>query len=93
MINFMDDFHVLLHLANEKDYLHAWATKGSVVAGYQFRLFNWWVVFYVKKELPIAPQWIFLLGLQLHLYRLDCLQMIASRFGRILVLIMPLCIK
>ncbi|KAK3184522.1 hypothetical protein Dsin_031808 [Dipteronia sinensis] len=30
MISFMDDLHVLLHLANEKDYIHAWAREGRV---------------------------------------------------------------
>lgn len=40
MISFMDDFHVLLHLATEKDYLHAWAREGRIVAGCQFCLFN-----------------------------------------------------
>lgn len=36
MINFMDNYHVLLHLANERDYVHAWAQEGRVVAGCQF---------------------------------------------------------
>ncbi|KAK2652286.1 hypothetical protein Ddye_012142 [Dipteronia dyeriana] len=35
----------------------------------------------MNKELSIAPQWIFLLGLPLHLFRLDCLQSFATRFG------------
>lgn len=56
MISFMDDFHVLLHLANEKDYLHAWAREGRVVASCQFCLFNYSVNFDVKKEPSIAPQ-------------------------------------
>lgn len=33
MISFMDDYHVWLHLANEKDCLHAWMREGRVVAG------------------------------------------------------------
>lgn len=41
MVSFMDDFHMLLHLANEKDYLHAWAREGRVVVACQFQLFNW----------------------------------------------------
>lgn len=84
MVIFMDEFHVLLHLANEKDYLHAWAREGRFVAGCQFRLFNWSVDFDVNKEPSIAPQWIYLPGLPLHLYRMDCLQILASRFGRFL---------
>lgn len=40
MISFMDDHHVLLHLSNEKDYVHAWAREGASMAGYNFRIFN-----------------------------------------------------
>ncbi|XP_042958005.1 uncharacterized protein LOC122293494 [Carya illinoinensis] len=84
IISFMDELHVLLHLANEKDYLHAWAREGRYVAGCSFRLFNWTADFNVKKEPSIAPQWIYLPGLPLHLYRMDILQIFASRFGRFL---------
>lgn len=68
MISFMDEYNVLLNLANEKYYLHAWVRERRVVAGCQFHLFNWTVVFYVKKESSIASQWIFLSGLPLLLY-------------------------
>ncbi|KAF5445102.1 hypothetical protein F2P56_034180 [Juglans regia] len=84
MISFMDNYHVLLHLANEKDYVHAWAREGRLVAGCQFRLFNWSVNFDVNKEPSIVPQWIYLQGLPLQLYRLDCLQSFANRFGKFL---------
>ncbi|XP_035546552.1 uncharacterized protein LOC118348611 [Juglans regia] len=84
MISFMNDFHVLLHLANEKDYLHAWAREGRVVAGVPFRLFNWSMGFDLEREPSIEEQWIFLPGLPLHLYRLDCLQSFATRFGNFL---------
>lgn len=33
MVSFMDNFQVLLHLANERDYIHAWAREGRVLAG------------------------------------------------------------
>lgn len=32
----------------------------------------------------IGPQWIYLPGLPLHLYRMDCIQILATRFGRFL---------
>lgn len=35
-IKFMDNYHVLLHLANEKDYVDTWTQEGRVVAGCQF---------------------------------------------------------
>lgn len=56
MISFMDDFHVLLHLANERDYLHAWVREAWTVAGCQFHLFNWSVDFNFKKEPSTAAQ-------------------------------------
>lgn len=40
--------------------------------------------FDVHKKPSIAPQWIFVPGLPLHLYRLDNLQILASRVGRFL---------
>lgn len=55
-----------------------------MVASCQFQLFNWTVDFDMHKELAIAPQWIFLPRLPLHLYWLDCLQILATRFGRFL---------
>lgn len=63
MISFMDDFHVPLHFANARDYLHAWAREGRVVERCQFRLFNWLVDFDVKKDPSIIVQWLFLTGL------------------------------
>ncbi|KAK1549214.1 hypothetical protein Q3G72_014050 [Acer saccharum] len=89
MISFMDNHHVLLHLANEKDYIHAWAREGRVVAGCQFRLFNWSANFDVNKESSIVPQWIFLLNLPLHLYRLDCYRVLLLDLVDSLGLIMP----
>ncbi|KAI9169549.1 hypothetical protein LWI28_013929 [Acer negundo] len=84
MISFMVNHHVLLHLANEKHYIHAWAREGRVVAGCQFQIFNWSANFDVNKEPSIVPQWIFLPDLPLHLYRLNCLQSFATGFGRFL---------
>lgn len=59
MITFIDKFYVLLHLANKRDYLHAWVREVRVV-GCQFRLFNWSIDFNVRKESSVVVQWIFL---------------------------------
>lgn len=80
-ISFMDAHHVLLHLANEKDYLHAWAREGRVVAGCAFHLFNWNIDLDVQKEPLIEAQWIFLPGLPLLFYRLDYLQIFGNFLG------------
>lgn len=45
IVNFMDKQPVLLDLASEKDYLHAWAREGRMVARCCFSLFNWTVDF------------------------------------------------
>ncbi|XP_042959294.1 uncharacterized protein LOC122294521 [Carya illinoinensis] len=83
-ISFMDEFHVLIHMKNERDFVHGWAREGRTMEGLPFRLFKWTKDFDVQKESPLAPQWIFLPGLPMHLYRIDFLQIIATRFGRYL---------
>lgn len=65
MVDLMDNFHVLLHMANKRDYLHAWAREGHIVTCFQIRLFNWSVDFDVNKEPSIVVQWIFLPSLPL----------------------------
>lgn len=52
--------------------------------GQSFRLFKWTKDFKLHHELPLAPQWIFLPELMIHLYRKDCLQIFATHFGRYL---------
>lgn len=52
--------------------------------GIHFRLFKWTKDFDPCKESPLAPQWIFLPGLPLHLYHRDFLQIFATRFGHYL---------
>lgn len=56
MLSFMDKVHMLLHLVTERDYIHAWAWEGRVVAGCQFKLFNWSIDFDTRKESSIATQ-------------------------------------
>ncbi|CAI9774664.1 unnamed protein product [Fraxinus pennsylvanica] len=84
IISFMDSSHVLIQLRNEEDFLHTWARERRSIAGSVFRLFKWTVDFDIYRESSTAPQWIFLPGLPLHLYRVDCLKILASRFGRYL---------
>lgn len=49
-----------------------------------FRLFRWTKVFDLHAESSLAPQWIFLPGLPFHMYKTDCLQILAMRFGHYL---------
>jgi len=51
------------------------------MCGSNFWLFRWNKDFDLSKESPLAPQWIFLPRLPLHLYCTDCLQILATRFG------------
>ncbi|TXG59223.1 hypothetical protein EZV62_013796 [Acer yangbiense] len=83
-ISFMDDYHVLIHMKNERDFVHGWTREGRIMEGNSFRLFKWTKEFDVKKESTLAPQWIFLPGLPMHLYRMDFLQILVSHFGRYL---------
>lgn len=64
--------------------MHGWAREGRVMEGNLFWLFRWTKDFDLRKESPLAPQWIFLPGLPMHLYHRDCLQIFATRFGRYL---------
>ncbi|CAI9769655.1 unnamed protein product [Fraxinus pennsylvanica] len=84
VVSYMDASHVLVKMNNEGDFLHAWAREGRFVAGASFRLFKWTPDFDLHRESSLAPQWLFLPGLPLHLYRQDCLRILASRFGRYL---------
>lgn len=61
-----------------------WAREGRVIDGCTFRLFRWTKNFDLKKEPSIAAQWIFLPSLPMHMYRVDCLSILATRFGRFL---------
>lgn len=54
MISSMDNHHVLLHLALERDYLHAWAHEGRMVIGCNFWFFNWSIDFDTQKEPEMA---------------------------------------
>ncbi|KAK1578171.1 hypothetical protein Q3G72_028139 [Acer saccharum] len=83
-ISFMDDYHVLIQMKNERDFVHGWTREGRTMEGISFRLFKWTKEFDLHRESPLAPQWIFLPGLPMHLYRRDCLQIFATRFGRYL---------
>lgn len=64
--------------------MYAWAREGCMVAGCNFHLFNWTDDFDVQKESVTATQWLFLLGLPLIFYILDCFQVIAARFKKFL---------
>lgn len=70
---FMNDFHVLLHLNNERNSLHAWTWEGKVVARCQFWMFNWSLDFDVQKVPFGVAKSLYLPGLPLQLYRLDFL--------------------
>ncbi|XP_040996161.1 uncharacterized protein LOC121242352 [Juglans microcarpa x Juglans regia] len=83
-VSFMDNYHVLVQMGSERDFVHGWAREGRTMDGYSFRIFCWTREFDLKAELDVAAQWVFLLGLPMHLYRKDCLQSLASRFGRYL---------
>ncbi|CAI9763515.1 unnamed protein product [Fraxinus pennsylvanica] len=54
-----------------------WSTSSGNIA-------RWTKEFNLEKEPSLAAQWIFLPGLPLHLYRVDCLQILATSFGRYL---------
>lgn len=68
-------------MQNEEDFQHAWTRKGRLVVGASFRLFKWTLDFDFHRESLLAPEWIFLPGLPLHLYQPVCLRILIVRFG------------
>lgn len=84
LISFMDEYHVLIQLQSERDFVHAWMRVGHVIDECVLKLFRWTKEFDLYVESSLVPQWIFLLGLPLHMYRANCLQILATRFGRYL---------
>lgn len=40
-VSVMDDFHLLVQLKSEWDFIHRWACEGRIIAGCVFRLFRW----------------------------------------------------
>lgn len=80
----MEDYHVLVQMASERDFVPGWAREGQIIEGCSFCIFRWTKDFDLHEEPSMAAQWIFLPGLPMHLYRRDCLQILASRFGRYL---------
>lgn len=83
-ISLMDDYHVLIQMKNKRDFVHGWAHEGKSMHGYSFRLFKWTKDFELHRESPLAPQWIFLPSLPIHLYKCDCLQIFVTRFDKYL---------
>lgn len=81
-IGFMDGHHALVHMRLERDFVHGWAREGRSIDGCGFQIFRWMKDFDVRKGSSLAPQWIFLLGLPLHMYHSDVLQILATQFGR-----------
>ncbi|CAI9784432.1 unnamed protein product [Fraxinus pennsylvanica] len=55
-ISFMDEFHVLIQLNNETDFLHVWAREGRSLMGAKFSIFKWTPDFDMKSEPSIATQ-------------------------------------
>lgn len=73
VMSVMDDFHVLVQLKSERDFIPGWVREGRIIAACVYRLFRWTKEFDLKKESSLAPQWLYLPGLPMHMYRSDCL--------------------
>lgn len=48
----MDDYHVLIQIKNERDFIHGWAREGRVMEGNSFSLFKRTKDFDLRKEFP-----------------------------------------
>lgn len=55
-ISFMNDFHFLIQMKNERDFVHGLTWEGRIMEGISFCLFKWTKDFDLCKESPLAPQ-------------------------------------
>ncbi|KAL0304186.1 UNVERIFIED_CONTAM: hypothetical protein Sradi_6286700 [Sesamum radiatum] len=73
--------HVLIKLQNEEDLSRVWLKQILFIEGFPMRLFKWTPDFNPKIESPIAPVWIRLPELPVHLSQKKSLFGIASLVG------------
>ncbi|KAL2235590.1 UNVERIFIED_CONTAM: hypothetical protein Sindi_1291200 [Sesamum indicum] len=74
--------HVLIRLANEEDFARIWLRGEWTFDSFHMRVFKWTPNFDPKIELAIAPVWIRLPELPVHLFEKNALFTLASKIGK-----------
>ncbi|KAL2237563.1 UNVERIFIED_CONTAM: hypothetical protein Sindi_0948000 [Sesamum indicum] len=74
--------HVLIRLANEEDFARIWLRGEWTFDSFHMRVFKWTPNFDPKIESAIAPVWIRLPELPVHLFEKNALFTLASKIGK-----------
>ncbi|KAL0329010.1 UNVERIFIED_CONTAM: hypothetical protein Sradi_4887700 [Sesamum radiatum] len=78
VINFR---HVLINCSNDEDYARLWMRQIWTFEGMPMRVLKWSPEFSITEESPIAPVWVNLPGLPIHLFDKTALFRIAILLG------------
>ncbi|KAL0401939.1 UNVERIFIED_CONTAM: hypothetical protein Slati_4223800 [Sesamum latifolium] len=74
--------HVLIRLNNEEDFSRLWLRGEWTFDNFHMRVFKWSPDFDPQTESPIAPVWIKLPGLPVHLFEKNALFTFAAKIGK-----------
>ncbi|KAL0288045.1 UNVERIFIED_CONTAM: hypothetical protein Sradi_7109000 [Sesamum radiatum] len=74
--------HVLIRLNNEEDFSRLWLRGEWTFDNFHMRVFKWSPDFDPHTESPIAPVWIKLPGLPVHLFEKNALFTVAAKIGK-----------
>ncbi|KAL0288949.1 UNVERIFIED_CONTAM: hypothetical protein Scaly_2715800 [Sesamum calycinum] len=74
--------HVLIRLLNEEDFSKIWLRGEWTFDSFHMRVFKWTPNFDSQIESPIAPMWIRLPTLPVHLFEKNALFTLASKIGK-----------
>ncbi|KAK4384597.1 hypothetical protein Sango_3045000 [Sesamum angolense] len=74
--------HVLIRLSNEEDFSRIWLRSEWTFDSFHMRVFKWTPNFDPQIESPIAPVWIRLPALPVHLFEKNALFTLATKIGK-----------
>ncbi|KAL0300009.1 UNVERIFIED_CONTAM: hypothetical protein Scaly_3063100 [Sesamum calycinum] len=74
--------HVLIRLSNEEDFSRIWLRGEWTFDSFHMRVFKWTPDFDPQIESPIAPVWIRLPALPVHLFEKNALFTLATKIGK-----------
>ncbi|KAK4383893.1 hypothetical protein Sango_3110800 [Sesamum angolense] len=74
--------HVLIRLSNEEDFSRIWLRGEWTFDSFHMRVFKWTPKFDPQIESPIAPVWIRLPALPVHLFEKNALFTLTTKIGK-----------
>ena len=80
-VGLLDPRHILIRVADERDYHRLWLRAVWYVQGRPMKLFKWTPSFHVDREPSVVPVWVSLPKLPIHLFNRECLFQIVATLG------------